>query len=118
MAQRTWFITGVNSGFGLLMTEALLERGDRVAGTVRKLDSMNDLKTKYGDCLWVAHLDMTDLSEIHNVRIPRRLRAAARLHPADAGRHQPHAIGALDVRPDDTDIPISSKTVWPVRDFH
>jgi NAD(P)-dependent dehydrogenase (short-subunit alcohol dehydrogenase family) len=67
MAQRTWFITGVNSGFGLLMTEALLERGDRVAGTVRKLDSMNDLKTKYGDRLWVAHLDMTDLSEIHNV---------------------------------------------------
>ena len=67
MAQRTWFITGVNSGFGRLMSEALLERGDRVAGTVRKLDSMNDLKTKYGDRLWVAHLDMTDLSEIHNV---------------------------------------------------
>jgi NAD(P)-dependent dehydrogenase (short-subunit alcohol dehydrogenase family) len=67
MAQRTWFITGVNSGFGRLMSEALLERGDRVAGTVRKLDSMKDLKTKYGDRLWVAHLDMTDLSEIHNV---------------------------------------------------
>jgi NAD(P)-dependent dehydrogenase (short-subunit alcohol dehydrogenase family) len=67
MAQRTWFITGVNSGFGRLMSEALLECGDRVAGTVRKLDSMNDLKTKYGDRLWVAHLDMTDLSEIHNV---------------------------------------------------
>ena len=67
MALRTWFITGVNSGFGRLMSEALLERGDRVAGTVRKLDSMNDLKTKYGDRLWVAHLDMTDLSEIHNV---------------------------------------------------
>jgi NAD(P)-dependent dehydrogenase (short-subunit alcohol dehydrogenase family) len=67
MAQRSWFITGVNSGFGRLMSEALLERGDRVAGTVRKLDSMNDLKTKYGDRLWVAHLDMTDLSEIHNV---------------------------------------------------
>jgi len=67
MAQRTWFITGVNSGFGRLMTEELLERGDRVAGTARKLDSMNDLKTEYGDRLWLTHLDMTDLSGIRNV---------------------------------------------------
>jgi NAD(P)-dependent dehydrogenase (short-subunit alcohol dehydrogenase family) len=64
MAQRTWLITGVNSGFGRLMTERLLERGDRVAGTVRKMDSMDDLKGKYGDQLWLAHLDMTDLQEI------------------------------------------------------
>ena len=54
MTQRTWLITGVNSGFGRLMTEALLERGDRVAGTVRKLDAMNELKSKYGDRLWLA----------------------------------------------------------------
>lgn len=67
MTQKTWLITGVNSGFGRLMTEKLLERGDRVAGTVRKMDSMNELKTKYGDRLWLAHLDMTDLSEIRNV---------------------------------------------------
>lgn len=67
MAQRTWFITGVNSGFGRLMSERLLERGDRVAGTVRKMDSVNDLKTKYGDFLWLEHLDMTDLLGIRRV---------------------------------------------------
>src|SRR5260370_5448862 len=67
MAQRTWFITGVSSGFGRLMAEGLLEGGERVAGTVRKMDSMNDLKTKYGDRLWLAHLDMTDPSGIRNV---------------------------------------------------
>jgi NAD(P)-dependent dehydrogenase (short-subunit alcohol dehydrogenase family) len=67
VAQRTWFITGVNSGFGRLMTERLLERGDRVAGTVRKMDSMDDLKGKYGELLWLAHLDMTDLPEIRKV---------------------------------------------------
>lgn len=67
MSQRTWFITGVNSGFGRLMTESLLERGDRVAGTVRKMDTMNDLKAKYGDLLWLEHLDMTDLSGIRRV---------------------------------------------------
>jgi len=53
MTQRTWLITGVNSGFGRFMTEALLQQGDRVASTVRKLDAMNDLKAKYGDRLWL-----------------------------------------------------------------
>ena len=67
MAQRTWFITGVNSGFGRLMTERVLERGDRVAGTVRKMDAMDDLKAKYGDQLRLAHLEMTDLPEIRKV---------------------------------------------------
>jgi len=67
MAQRTWFITGVNSGFGRLMTERLLERGDRVAGTVRKMDSMDELKGKYGDQLLLEHLDVTDLPEIRKV---------------------------------------------------
>jgi NAD(P)-dependent dehydrogenase (short-subunit alcohol dehydrogenase family) len=67
MTQRTWLITGVNSGFGRHMTEQLLERGDRVAGTVRKMDAMNDLKARYGDLLWLAHLDVTDTPAIHQV---------------------------------------------------
>jgi len=65
--QRTWFITGVNSGFGRTMTEQLLARGDRVAGTVRKTGSMDDLSAKYGEQLWLAHLDVTDTSAIHRV---------------------------------------------------
>lgn len=64
MAQRTWLITGVNSGFGRLMTEKLLERGDRVAGTARKLEQMNDLSARYGDRLWLAHLDLTEAAAI------------------------------------------------------
>ena len=67
MSQRTWLITGVNSGFGRIMTEQLLERGDRVAGTVRKMDAVNDIKAKYGELLWLEHLDMTDLSGIRRV---------------------------------------------------
>jgi NAD(P)-dependent dehydrogenase (short-subunit alcohol dehydrogenase family) len=50
MTRRTWFITGVSSGFGRLITEQLLERGDRVARTVRKMDSMNDLMTVGAIC--------------------------------------------------------------------
>jgi NAD(P)-dependent dehydrogenase (short-subunit alcohol dehydrogenase family) len=67
MTQRTWLITGVNSGFGRHMTEQLLARGDRVAGTVRQLDSMNDLKSKYGDQLWLSHLEVTDTPEVQLV---------------------------------------------------
>ena len=39
---------GVNSGFGRHMTEQLLGRGDRVAGTVRKMDAVSDLKENAG----------------------------------------------------------------------
>ena len=67
MAQRTWFITGVNSGFGRHLSGQLLERGDRVAGTVRKDGSVDDLKDKYGDRFWTAHLDVTDVPAIKAV---------------------------------------------------
>ncbi|EPX58309.1 short-chain dehydrogenase/reductase [Cystobacter fuscus DSM 2262] len=67
MTQRTWFITGVGSGFGRHMTEQLLARGDRVAGTVRELDAMDDLQARHGDRLWLAHLDVTDTPAIKQV---------------------------------------------------
>ena len=67
MAHRTWFVTGVSSGFGRIMTEQLLAKGDRVAGTVRKMDGISDLKARYGDRLWLAYLDMTDTPAIRRV---------------------------------------------------
>ena len=65
--KQTWFITGVNSGFGRHMTEQLLARGDRVAGTVRDLNSMTDLKARHGAALWLAKLDLTDAPAIRRV---------------------------------------------------
>ena len=47
-------------------------RGDRVAGIVRKMDAMNDLKGKYDDLLWLAHLDVIDRER----EIPGGLEAA------------------------------------------
>jgi NAD(P)-dependent dehydrogenase (short-subunit alcohol dehydrogenase family) len=67
MTQKTWFITGINSGFGRHMSEQVLERGDTVAGTVRKLDAVADLEDAYPDRLWLAHLDVTDTAEVHAV---------------------------------------------------
>ncbi|WP_128102242.1 SDR family oxidoreductase [Paenibacillus sp. DCT19] len=64
---KTWFITGTSSGFGRSLTELLLERGDRVAATVRKENALHDLKDRYGDQLWVATLDVTDTPAIKNV---------------------------------------------------
>jgi NADP-dependent 3-hydroxy acid dehydrogenase YdfG len=64
LAEQTWFITGVNSGFGLVTTELLLKRGDRVAGTARKLQQLDELKAQYGDQLWLTSLDVTDTPAI------------------------------------------------------
>jgi NAD(P)-dependent dehydrogenase (short-subunit alcohol dehydrogenase family) len=64
---RTWFITGTSSGFGRLMTEKLLERGDRVAATARNTDVLSDLRDRYGDLLWTAELDVTDTAAVRDV---------------------------------------------------
>ncbi|WP_312403495.1 SDR family oxidoreductase [Rhizobium sp.] len=61
---KTWFITGINSGLGREMATQALENGDRVAGTVRKQGSVDDLKTRYPDRLWVAQLDLTHIEAI------------------------------------------------------
>jgi NAD(P)-dependent dehydrogenase (short-subunit alcohol dehydrogenase family) len=66
---RTWFITGVNSGFGRHLTGQLLERGDRVAGTVRqgRDGAVRDLRARYGARLWTAHLDVTGVPAVREV---------------------------------------------------
>ena len=64
---KTWFITGTSSGFGRLMTESLLARGDRVAATLRKIEALDDLKARYGERLWVARLDVTDAAAARRV---------------------------------------------------
>jgi NAD(P)-dependent dehydrogenase (short-subunit alcohol dehydrogenase family) len=77
MAQRIWLITGISSGFGRHLTEQLLDRGDKVVGTVRKPDSVADLTTKYPDLLRVEVLD---------VRETAALRDAVERTVADLGR--------------------------------
>jgi NAD(P)-dependent dehydrogenase (short-subunit alcohol dehydrogenase family) len=64
MTTRTWLITGANSGFGRHLSEQLLSRGDRVAGTFRTAGSVDDLATRWPDTFRPAHLDVTDPAEI------------------------------------------------------
>lgn len=63
----TWFITGTSSGFGRQLTELLLERGDRVAATLRRPERLNDLANRYGDQLWVRDLDVTNTDQLREV---------------------------------------------------
>ena len=64
---RTWLITGSSSGIGLAVVEQLLERGDRVAATLRKPDALRHLKERYGEQLWTAALDVNDTCAIRDV---------------------------------------------------
>ena len=63
----TWFITGTSSGFGRLLTERLLARGDRVAATLRTPAALDDLREQHGDRLWVERLDVTDPAAVRTV---------------------------------------------------
>jgi len=67
MAQHTWFITGVSSGFGREMTEQLLERGDRVVGTVRDTGKVTDLRERYAEAFHAEILDVTDTAALRDV---------------------------------------------------
>jgi NAD(P)-dependent dehydrogenase (short-subunit alcohol dehydrogenase family) len=64
---KTWFITGVSSGLGRAMTEKLLARGDRVAGTLRKPGVLQQLERQYGDRLWLRQMDVTDTLAVRRV---------------------------------------------------
>lgn len=56
---KVWFITGTSRGFGRIWTEAALQRGDKVAATARNVESIADLKGKFGDQVLTLPLDVT-----------------------------------------------------------
>jgi NAD(P)-dependent dehydrogenase (short-subunit alcohol dehydrogenase family) len=67
MAHRTWLITGVSSGFGRHLTEQLLERGDRVVGTVRSTGKVSDLAERYPSAFRPEVLDVTDTPAVRAI---------------------------------------------------
>ncbi|MGA3177563.1 MAG: SDR family oxidoreductase [Candidatus Acidiferrum sp.] len=67
MSQRTWFITGVSSGFGRQLSDQLLKRGDRVVGTVRDTVKVADLLDRYPESFHAEVLDVTDTAAIREV---------------------------------------------------
>ena len=92
MSPRTWLITGVSSGFGRELTTQLLERGDRVVGTVRRPDAVAELTEHYPDTFHAELLEVTDTAAIRDVEAARR---AAWPH----GRFRDQRARSLRTRP-------------------
>lgn len=61
---KVWFITGTSRGFGRVWAEAALKRGDKVAATARRLESIADFKEKYGDNVLTLELDVTNPEQV------------------------------------------------------
>jgi NADP-dependent 3-hydroxy acid dehydrogenase YdfG len=59
MVSKVWFITGTSRGFGRIWADAALKRGDKVAATARTLESIADLKERYGENILTLELDVT-----------------------------------------------------------
>ena len=61
---RVWFITGSSTGFGRILAELLLKRGERVAVTARNPDQIQDLVAGYKDTGLALALDVTKPEQI------------------------------------------------------
>jgi NAD(P)-dependent dehydrogenase (short-subunit alcohol dehydrogenase family) len=61
---KTWFITGTSTGLGRILTERLLERGDRVVATLRRPGALDELLARHSDRLHVVTLDVTNVEAI------------------------------------------------------
>lgn len=66
-ASRVWFITGTSTGFGRLLTEELLKRGERVIATARDISKLSGLVSQYPEQIRVFTLDVTKPDEITSV---------------------------------------------------
>ncbi len=68
-ANKVWFITGTSRGFGRVWADAALKRGDKVAATARNLESIADLKDKYGTNVLTLELDVTKPDQVNTAVI-------------------------------------------------
>ena len=59
-----WFITGVSSGFGRSLAEAVLARGDKVLGTVRNTEQIATFEQLAPERAYGVLLDVTDAAAV------------------------------------------------------
>lgn len=64
---KTWFITGVSSGFGKEISKQALAAGDTVIGSVRNTAKIQDLIEEYPDTFSYVTMDMTDIKRVKEV---------------------------------------------------
>ena len=64
MSNKTFFITGVSSGFGLALSREALSAGHRVIGTVRSEEARRDFEALGEEYAHAVLLDVTDMDAI------------------------------------------------------
>ncbi len=64
MAGKVWFITGASTGFGRLLAEEVLKRGDKVVATARDEGKVIDLTDRYPTDALALELDVTQKDHI------------------------------------------------------
>ncbi|SNT20653.1 Short-chain dehydrogenase [Granulicella rosea] len=62
--QRVWFITGSSAGFGRILTDKALRRGDKVVATARTIEHLADFAANYPDLCLTLPLDVTDAASV------------------------------------------------------
>lgn len=67
MDKKIWFITGVSSGLGKALAEAVISSGDFVIGTFRKLSEVQSFSNQNEGKAKGVLLDVTDMDEIEKV---------------------------------------------------
>jgi NAD(P)-dependent dehydrogenase (short-subunit alcohol dehydrogenase family) len=65
-AVKTWLITGASRGIGRALVERLLERGDRVAATMRDPGSFAVEVAAPEGRLWTTRLDVTSVGQVRS----------------------------------------------------
>lgn len=64
---KTFFITGVSSGFGRALAQEALAAGHKVIGTVRNREAQQAFEALHPDRAFARLLDVTDIAQINHV---------------------------------------------------
>lgn len=62
--KKIWFITGISSGLGKVLAEAVIDRGDFVIGTLRKQEQVNDFNNRFNGRATALKADISQPEEI------------------------------------------------------
>jgi NAD(P)-dependent dehydrogenase (short-subunit alcohol dehydrogenase family) len=94
---RVWLITGASSGFGRVIAEAALSRGDSVVATARRTDALSELARK--ERAHLIPLDVTDAAQ-REAAVAESLERFGRIDVlvSNAGRTQ---VGAVEETTDE-----------------
>jgi NAD(P)-dependent dehydrogenase (short-subunit alcohol dehydrogenase family) len=65
-SQKVWFITGASTGFGRILAEQVLAKGEKVVATARKLEQVADLTRTYPETALTVSLDVTEDSSVES----------------------------------------------------